>query len=97
MGDEVFGLAPSERAELEVLIAPVDSTRPLAPTVWQPFPDGLSRTTLIRQPGSSSIVSWYGTLPLKKLKSGSWMLAVRVKDQQGRQAQQEGRLTVVLP
>ncbi len=50
-----------------------------------------------RAPGADPIARWRATLSLKKLKPGSWKLAVVSDDQSGRTARREAALMVVVP
>ncbi len=95
---EIFGLDPGTRANLRVLIAPLDSTLAGgAASRWRPFPDRRAQAGLIRSPGSAPIISWHALLPLKNLKAGSWLLAVEVTDATGRIARREARLIIQTP
>ena len=97
VGIEVFGLQPGEHVALQVLVAALDSVHAGAPLRWRAFPDDAGATTLTRPPGAGPIVAWRATLPLKKLKPGSWLIAVEVTDPSGRTARREGRLLIQAP
>jgi GWxTD domain-containing protein len=97
VGVEVFGLQPGDRASIRLLAAPLDSLHSGAPLRWRAFPDGAAVATLTRSPGAGPIVAWHAVLPLKKLKPGSWLLAVEVSDPAGRTARREGRLLIQAP
>lgn len=99
VGIEVFGLEPGARAELQVLLAPVDTGRADAEALprWRSYPDRRAQALLLRQPGAGPIVSWHAALPLNKLKPGSWRLAVLVTDAAGRAARRESVLVVAVP
>ncbi len=97
VGVEVFGLQPGDRAGLQVLVAPLDSLHSGAPLRWRAFPDDAGVATLTRSPGAGPIVAWHAALPLKKLKPGSWLIAVLVTDAVGRTARREGRLLIQAP
>ena len=97
VGIEVFGIQPGDRAELQVFVAPLDSLHSGMPLRWRAFPDDGAAATLTRSPGAGPIMTWHATLPLKKLKPGSWLIAVEVTDRSGRTARREGRLLIQAP
>jgi GWxTD domain-containing protein len=99
LGIEVFGLLPGARAELKLLLAPLDTVEASseAPLRWRPFPDRRGAASVLRAAGAGPIVPWRATLPLKKLKAGSWLLAVEVTDSAGRTARRQARLVVAIP
>jgi hypothetical protein len=99
LGIEVFGLQAGERADLRVLVAPLDDAGPTFPVTlrWRPFPDRVGAATVTRAPGAGPIVPWHAMLPLKNLKAGSWLVAVVVTDAAGRTARREGRLLIEMP
>jgi len=51
----------------------------------------------VRTAGSGPIVPWRVSLPLQKLKAGSWLLAVELSAGPGRTARREAPLTVATP
>ncbi|HEV8150552.1 MAG TPA: GWxTD domain-containing protein, partial [Gemmatimonadales bacterium] len=98
LGIEIFGLLPGARAELKVLLAPLDTVEASSvPLRWRPFPDQRATASVQRAAGAGPIVPWRATLPLKRLKAGSWLLAVEVTDATGRSARREAPLVVTLP
>jgi GWxTD domain-containing protein len=98
VGIEIFGLEPGGRAQLKVLVAPLDSIPREAPVLhWRDFPDRRGAAVVTRAPGTGPIVPWHMSLPLKNLKAGSWLLAVVVTDAGGRTARRETRLVVETP
>jgi len=97
LGIEVFGMQAGERAELHLEVAPLDSVHQGAALRWRPFPDERATATLQRPAGAPPIVAWHESLPLKKLKPGSWLLALVVTDPAGRTARREVRLLIQAP
>jgi hypothetical protein len=99
LGVEVFGLDPGARATLRILVAPLDSARfgPATALRWRPYSDRQGVATVVRAVGAGPIVPWHTTLPLTKLKPGSWMLAVLATDAAGRTARREARLVITTP
>ena len=95
---EVFGLAPGGEAAIQVSVAPQDD-RPAESGEyrWRPYPSGWSESKVSRPPGTAPITRWRVTLPLDKLKAGSWKLAVVVTDSAGRMARRESEFTVEVP
>lgn len=96
---EVFGLSPTERAALEVQIAPRDSFSPppVPAAQWRPFPDDRATEHIGRSQWGDPIARWRGSLSLSRLKPGSWWLAVIVTDSAGRQVRRVAPLEVLLP
>jgi hypothetical protein len=64
---------------------------------WRPFPGLPTDIRQVRGPGQGPIVRSRVTLPLRKLKPGSWSVAVVVADGTGRTARREGSLVVLEP
>ena len=96
---ELFGLAPGGSATVRLWVAPddlADVGRP-DPSRWRPFPDGDAEAVVRRAPGADPIVRWRASLSLKKLKPGSWTLAIVAEDQSGHTARREAALTVAVP
>jgi hypothetical protein len=95
---EVFGLAPGAEAAIQVLVAPEDDAPAESGEYrWRPYPSGWSESKMSRAPGTAPITRWRVTLPLTKLKPGSWNLAVVVTDSAGRMARRESGFTVEVP
>ncbi len=95
---EVLGLAPGTEGTLKLYLTPdevglEDSTA----LRWRPFPGGWSESKVVRPAGAGPITRWRVTLPLTKLKAGSWKLAVLVTDAEGRMARRESGFTLELP
>jgi hypothetical protein len=95
---EVFGLAPGAEAAIQVSVAPEDDAPAESGEYrWRPYPSGWSESKVTRAPGTAPIARWRVTLPLAKLKAGSWKLAVVVTDSAGRMARRESGFTVEVP
>ena len=96
---EVFGLAPGGSATLRLWIAPRDTPAagPTDPSQWRPFPDGKAETVVRRARDGEPIVRWRAALSLKRLKPGSWSLALVADDESGRTARRETPLEVLVP
>ncbi|NOT07195.1 MAG: GWxTD domain-containing protein [Gemmatimonadales bacterium] len=95
---EIFGLAPGEGVGLQVHLAPAEAMGGDANAVrWQPFPDGGAEAGVTRYPGADAVTRWRATLPLKKVKPGSWWLAVVVTDTKGQTVRRVSRLVVQAP
>jgi len=96
---EVFGLAPGEAVSLSVHYAPrepdADGAGQVVP--WRPFPDSRALARVTRLPGGDPIARWRVTLPLNKLKPGSWLLSVVATDSTGQEVRRETPLTVQMP
>jgi GWxTD domain-containing protein len=96
---EIFGLEPGGAATLRLYVAPrdgPDAGTPDAPR-WRVFPDAPAESRVTRGAGSGAIARWRIALPLKKLKPGSWTVAVVAADPAGRMARREARLEVQAP
>jgi GWxTD domain-containing protein len=96
---EIFGLDPGATASLRLFVAPregPDAGPPDAPR-WRVFPDAPAESRVTRGSGSAAIARWRIALPLKKLKPGSWTVAVVASDSAGRTARREARLDVQTP
>lgn len=96
---ELFGLGPSDVATVQVLVAPdnaYDSGLGALPQ-WKPFPERRGEGRVSRVAGGGAIARWRTSLPLTRLKPGSWLLAVVATDASGREVRQEGRLEVLMP
>lgn len=95
---EVFGLAPGAEAAIQVSVAPEDDAPAESGEYrWRPYPSGWSESKVARAPGTAPITRWRVTLPLARLKAGSWKLAVVVTDSAGRMARRESGFTVEVP
>jgi GWxTD domain-containing protein len=95
---EIFGLAPGSEAALTVLVAPMETGAGGNQMLgWRPFPDNRAQARIGRLPGSDAITRWRASLPLNRLKAGSWMMAVVVTDSSGREARREASLEVQVP
>lgn len=95
---EVLGLAPGTQGTLKLYLSPDevgagDSTA----LRWRPFPSGWSESKVVRPAGAGPITRWRVTLPLTKLKAGSWKLAVVVTDTGGRMVRRESGFTLEVP
>jgi GWxTD domain-containing protein len=95
---EVLGLAPGTEGTLKLYLTPDevgagDSTA----LRWRLFPSGWSESKVVRPAGAGPITRWRVTLPLTKLKAGSWRLAVVVTDAGGRMVRRESGFTLELP
>jgi hypothetical protein len=97
VGIELFGLGPGGRADLELLVAPLDTLAPGSPPRWRLFPAPGAAVPITRPNDSGPIVSWTARFPLRGLRPGAWQLAVRVRDAEGREAWREGRVVVTTP
>jgi GWxTD domain-containing protein len=96
---EIFGLEPGGVANLRLYVAPregPDAGPPDAPR-WRLFPDAPAESRVTRGAGSGAITRWRIALPLKRLKPGSWTVAVVATDPAGRMARREARLEVQTP
>jgi GWxTD domain-containing protein len=96
---EVFGLGAGGTATLHVYAAPLRDVEgePGGPDRWRPFPGMPNDIRVTRGLGQGPIVRSRVALPLRKLKPGSWSVAVVVTDGAGRTARREGQLTVLVP
>jgi hypothetical protein len=96
---EVFGLAPGAFAELRLYLAPREGASAMEgeALAWRPFPDGKAIARVTRRPGGDAIARWQVSLPLQKLKAGSWSLAVVATDSTGRTVRREAGLEVLVP
>lgn len=96
---EVFGLAPGAEAQLRVFLAPREGASGGAGEVpqWRPFPDSKAIARITRRAGGDAIARWRMTLPLQKLKAGSWLLAVVATDSAGHEVRREAPLEVLVP
>jgi GWxTD domain-containing protein len=96
---EVFGLAPGAEAQLRVFVAPREGApgRAEEPRQWRPFPDGKAIARITRRPGGDAIARWRVSLPLQKLKAGSWSLVVVATDLSGHEVRREAPLEVLVP
>jgi len=95
---EVLGLAPGSEGMLKLYLA-VDEIGTADSTAirWRPFPSGWSESKVVRPAGAGPITRWRVTLPLSKLKAGSWKVAVVVTDAGGRMARRESGFTLEVP
>ncbi|HEU5219524.1 MAG TPA: GWxTD domain-containing protein, partial [Gemmatimonadales bacterium] len=96
---EVFGLAPGGAADVRVLVSPreADGIGNGAARQWRPFPADRAVARITRRSGGDAIARWRATLPLAKLKAGSWSVMVVVTDSSGHVARREAPLTVLVP
>jgi GWxTD domain-containing protein len=95
---EVFGLTAGTEGSLKLYLAPDEpASADSSGSRWRPFPSGWSESKVVRPAGSGPIARWRVTLPLTKLKAGSWKLAVEVTDAGGRMARRESGFTLELP
>jgi hypothetical protein len=96
---EVFGLAAGQETTLRLYLAPQTGTDDGSGRFpkWQPFPNRRAHVRISRASGSSTIVRWRVGLPLKRLKPGSWTMAVVATDPTGKLARREARLELVVP
>jgi len=95
---EVLGLAPGTEGTLKLYLTPDevgagDSTA----LRWRLFPSGWSESKVVRPAGAGPITRWRVSIPLTKLKAGSWRLAVVVTDAGGRMVRRESGFTLELP
>ena len=95
---EVLGLAPGSEGTLKLFLASDEIGPPDSAAVrWRPFPSGWAESKVARAVGSGPITRWRVTLPLSKLKAGSWKVAVVVTDALGRMARREAGFTLEVP
>ncbi len=96
---EVFGLAPGAGAEVRLFVAPQEGAAVPEGELrqWRPFPDDKAVAWVTRRAGGDAIARWRVTLPLQKLKAGSWTLAVVATDSTGRGVRREAPLEVLVP
>jgi len=95
---EVLGLPPGGEGTLKLYLAPDEiGTTDSTALRWRPFPSGWSESKVVRAAGAGPITRWRGTLPLSKLKAGSWKLAVVVTDAVGRMTRRESGFMLEVP
>ena len=94
---EVLGLAPGSEGTLRLYLAPDEIGTDSIGIRWRPFPSGWSESKVVRAAGAGPITRWRVTLPLAKLKAGSWKVAVVVTDAAGRMTRRESGFTLEVP
>ncbi len=96
---EVFGLAPGGEALLSIHLAPREAGAAGTGKVvqWRPFPDGRAQARVTRLPRGDAIARWRVSLPLIKLKPGSWLMAVVATDSTGREVRREAPVEILVP